>query len=94
MLAVATMGRDPAAVTAMEALRLGVMPSAADLKSGKANMDTIQARLLEVKPRGCCGGGSGAAQKSGCGCGASAAAKAGCGCGKPAAIAAAPATTA
>jgi hypothetical protein len=45
VLAVATMGSDPACVAAMEALRHGVMPTADELRSGAV---TSKVRCLQV----------------------------------------------
>lgn len=45
IVSVATMGRDPVAVGIAEAMKLNLMPTAAEVKSGKANSDTILQRL-------------------------------------------------
>lgn len=51
IVSVATMGRDPVAVGIAEAMKLNLMPTAAEVKSGKANSETILAKLKEYNSR-------------------------------------------
>jgi len=50
--AVVTMGRDPLAVAVCEAMKLNILPSPADLKSGKANSETIFQLVKDYAKKG------------------------------------------
>lgn len=50
--AVATMNRDPVAVAAGELMRMGIMPTAEDLKSGRASADSLASELRRLNCAG------------------------------------------